>query len=147
MNENGEDNWLRVSYSYRPRPGLVLDDPEYKPAGGSRPLGMGLGLGLGLGLGAPPPIVTAPAGRPGEVFDVTVSAVQGPDGGGGGGGPALHTGRPFVYPVMRISLCLPLDSPQRSGQVTSFPRQGIRAQTRSIHLKFAVDRAVFCQVF
>ncbi|XP_065344618.1 uncharacterized protein pwn isoform X1 [Cloeon dipterum] len=55
---------------YAPRPGLVLDDPEFKPGGVAA-------------AGPPPPIITAPVRRPpavGEVFDVTVSAIQGPGG-------------------------------------------------------------------
>lgn len=54
---------------WSPRPGLVLDDPEFKPGG--------------VATGEPPEIITAPVRRPpgmGEVFDVTVSAIQGPGG-------------------------------------------------------------------
>jgi hypothetical protein len=39
------------------------------------------------------PIITAPpplAGHVGDIFDVTVSAIQGPGG--------AHTGQPFIYP-------------------------------------------------
>lgn len=63
-------------YPYRPRPGIVLDDTEYKP-GGHRA----------------PPIITA---RPpiGEIFDVTVSAIQGLNGGSGSA-----PGKPVIYPV------------------------------------------------
>lgn len=66
-------------YPYRPRPGIVLDDTEYKPGGVNRP-----------------PILTArpPIGQIGEIFDVTVSAIQGPGGSGGHGG---H-GKPYVIP-------------------------------------------------
>ncbi|CAB3383733.1 Hypothetical predicted protein [Cloeon dipterum] len=65
---------------YAPRPGLVLDDPEFKPGGVAA-------------AGPPPPIITAPVRRPpavGEVFDVTVSAIQGP-GGQIQGGPHILT--------------------------------------------------------
>lgn len=62
---------------YFPRPGIVLDDPEYKPGGGSF---------------AYRPIVTMPPKRTsaGEIFDVTVSAIQGPG--------STNTGQPFIYP-------------------------------------------------
>ncbi|XP_046682010.1 uncharacterized protein LOC124368728 isoform X3 [Homalodisca vitripennis] len=69
-----------TNFKYYPRPGIVLDDPEYKPGGGSM---------------AYQPIVTAPVAlRPtssGEVFDVTVSAIQGPS--------SSNTGHPYIYPV------------------------------------------------
>jgi len=56
---------------YYPRPGIVLDDPEYKPGAAYRPT----------------PSTTA-ASTNGQIFDVTVSAIQGP-----------NSGQPFVYPV------------------------------------------------
>nr|XP_018902435.1 PREDICTED: uncharacterized protein LOC109034002 [Bemisia tabaci] len=72
-----------TSFPYLPRPGIVLDDPEYKPGGQQRP------------------IITAPPTRhqsvKGDIFDVTVSAIQGPSGQSGGGGS--HPGQSFVYPV------------------------------------------------
>lgn len=61
---------------YHPRPGIVLDDPEFKPGGGYR---------------RPPPQQqqhqiqpTRPVTPPGygEIFDVTLSAIQGPSGSG-----------------------------------------------------------------
>jgi hypothetical protein len=67
-------------YPYRSRTGIVLDDTEYKP---NRP------------------IITAPVpGQVGDIFDVTVSAIQGPGG--------AHTGQPFIYPGERFisSQCL-----------------------------------------
>ncbi|XP_046403761.1 uncharacterized protein LOC124169248 isoform X2 [Ischnura elegans] len=68
------DRWPHL-----PRPGIVLDDTEYKP---------GLVATEGdIVTAAPPHRVN---GGHGEVFDVTVSAIQGPGG---------NTGRPFVYPV------------------------------------------------
>lgn len=68
-------------YPYRPRPGIVLDDTEYKP-GGHRP----------------PQIITArpPIGQIGEIFDVTVSAIQGP--GGGSVGSNSGQGKPYIIP-------------------------------------------------
>lgn len=64
-------------YPYRPRPGIVLDDTEYKPGGVHRQ-----------------PILTArpPVGQLGDIFDVTVSAIQGP------GGSSSNKGKPFVVP-------------------------------------------------
>lgn len=53
------------SFPYHPRPGLVLDDPEFKP-GGHRQR---------------PQIQSTPPGY-GEIFDVTLSAIQGPSGSG-----------------------------------------------------------------
>ncbi|KAF5274133.1 hypothetical protein FQR65_LT04531 [Abscondita terminalis] len=63
-------------YPYRPRPGIVLDDTEYKPGGINRQ-----------------PIITA---RPqlGDIFDITVSAIQGP-----GGSASSNHGKPYVVPV------------------------------------------------
>lgn len=56
---------------YKPRPGVVLDDPEFKPGGG--------------GLYKKPQyvITSSPVLPPGygEIFDVTLSAIQGPGGG------------------------------------------------------------------
>ncbi|KAJ8980139.1 hypothetical protein NQ317_014633 [Molorchus minor] len=64
-------------YPYRPRPGIVLDDTEYKPGGINRQ-----------------PIITRPPniGQLGEIFDITVSAIQGP-------GASSGQGKPFVIPV------------------------------------------------
>ncbi|XP_072937735.1 uncharacterized protein pwn [Epargyreus clarus] len=54
-------------HPYRPRPGIVLDDPDFKPHGSRyRPEAS---------------VITAAETRPpgyGEIFDVTVSAIQGP---------------------------------------------------------------------
>lgn len=60
---------------FHPRPGLVLDDPEFKPGGHKRPNN-----------NPPNPIQTNPIRPPGygEIFDVTLSAIQGPTGGGSG---------------------------------------------------------------
>ncbi|XP_023724328.1 uncharacterized protein LOC111873651 isoform X2 [Cryptotermes secundus] len=64
-------------YPYRSRTGIVLDDTEYKPMGVmNRPI-----------ITAPPPV----AGHVGDIFDVTVTAIQGPGG--------TNTGQPFIYPV------------------------------------------------
>lgn len=66
---------------------MVLDDPEYKPGGGSI---------------AYRPIVTAPPRQTstggGEIFDITVSAIQGPG--------ASNTGQPFVYPGKHFTYSL-----------------------------------------
>ncbi|CAB0017785.1 unnamed protein product [Nesidiocoris tenuis] len=62
---------------FAPRPGIVLDDPEYKPGGGR-------------------PIITAPP--KGEIFDVTVSAVH---------GASPSTGQPVIYPVELEGVNLP----------------------------------------
>jgi hypothetical protein len=66
-------------YPYRSRTGIVLDDTEYKPMGVMNR-----------------PIITAPspvAGHVGDIFDVTVTAIQGPGSG--------STGQPFIYPGER----------------------------------------------
>ncbi|KAK9886647.1 hypothetical protein WA026_017568 [Henosepilachna vigintioctopunctata] len=64
-------------YPYRPRPGIVLDDTEYKPGGSHRH-----------------PIVTRPPiGQLGDIFDITVSAIQGPGGSSG------TQGKPYIIPV------------------------------------------------
>ncbi|KAL4712238.1 hypothetical protein ACJJTC_011099 [Scirpophaga incertulas] len=60
-------------HPYRPRPGIVLDDPDFKPHGSRfRPTEVS--------------VITAPETRLpgyGEIFDVTVSAIQGPGEKGG----------------------------------------------------------------
>lgn len=72
------------SIGYFPRPGIVLDDPEYKPGAHRRP----------------PPIVTSSPVKPlnnrGDTFDITVSAIQGP----GGSDNSSKIGHPYVYPGM-----------------------------------------------
>lgn len=57
------------SFPYHPRPGLVLDDPEFKPGGHRQ---------------RPQIQSTRPVTPPGygEIFDVTLSAIQGPSGSG-----------------------------------------------------------------
>lgn len=65
--------------AFAPRPGIVLDDPEYKPGGGKGR-----------------PIITAPP--KGEIFDVTVSAVH---------GVPSSTGQPVIYPVELEGVSLP----------------------------------------
>lgn len=70
---------------YHPRPGIVLDDPEFKPGGHARPP-----------LPQQPPIQQQQRPRPpvqpskpnlppgyGEIFDITLSAIQGPGSGSG----------------------------------------------------------------
>lgn len=67
---------IDTNYPYHPRPGIVLDDPEFKPGGGRLP----------GSLRPPRPQVqpTRPVTPPGygEIFDVTLSAIQGPSGSG-----------------------------------------------------------------
>lgn len=56
--------------AYHPRPGMVLDDPEFKPGSHQKSS----------------PNRPFPPQRPpgyGEIFDITLSAIQGPGGGGG----------------------------------------------------------------
>lgn len=62
----------------------MLDDPEYKPGGG--------GSGAVGGSFGYHPIITVPPKKSnaGEIFDVTVSAIQGPG--------SANTGQPFIYP-------------------------------------------------
>lgn len=66
-------------YPYRPRPGIVLDDTEYKP-------------------GRQPIITRPPIGQLGDIFDITVSAIQGPGGNSGQGKPYVIPGKP-IKPV------------------------------------------------
>lgn len=61
---------------YHPRPGIVLDDPEFKPGGQARPVRPYQNI--------QPTRPHLPPGY-GEIFDVTLSAIQGP-----GGGPATN---------------------------------------------------------
>lgn len=66
---------------YFPRPGIVLDDPEYKPGTHRRPS----------------PIITSTPAKSSnnrDTFDVTVSAIQGP----GAADNSSKTGHPYVYP-------------------------------------------------
>lgn len=69
---------------YHPRPGIVLDDPEFKPGGHARPTTQ------------QPPVQQQQRPRPpvqpsrpnlppgyGEIFDITLSAIQGPGSGSG----------------------------------------------------------------
>lgn len=62
------------SFPYHPRPGIVLDDPEFKPGGANRqPTRQRPQI-------QPTKQVTPPGY--GEIFDVTLSAIQGPSGSG-----------------------------------------------------------------
>ncbi|XP_055702107.1 uncharacterized protein LOC129801249 isoform X3 [Phlebotomus papatasi] len=65
---------------YHPRPGIVLDDPEFKPGGQGRP------RPSPQRPSKPHPYVSNSAQPPGygEIFDVTLSAIQGPTGGNSG---------------------------------------------------------------
>ncbi|XP_017093898.2 uncharacterized protein pwn [Drosophila bipectinata] len=84
-NSNANTNATQPA-PYHPRPGIVLDDPEFKPGGRPRPLNQ-----------RPPPQSQQnpllPAVQPtrqhlppgyGEIFDVTLSAIQGPGPKGSG---------------------------------------------------------------
>ncbi|XP_025830796.1 uncharacterized protein LOC108738697 [Agrilus planipennis] len=79
-------------FPYRPRPGIVLDDTEFKRDGQYRPS-----------------VITTrpPVGQLGDIFDITVSAIQGP----GGSASAGH-GKPFIIPVE-------LDHAQNGDVITS----------------------------
>uniref|UniRef100_A0A182NHM9 EGF-like domain-containing protein n=1 Tax=Anopheles dirus TaxID=7168 RepID=A0A182NHM9_9DIPT len=79
-------------YRFQPRPGLVLDDPDFKP-GGSGGGGTAIRTQHLPPFANRPEIYTAPppgssgGSRPpsyGEIFDVTLSAIQGPGGAGAG---------------------------------------------------------------
>ncbi|XP_053675356.1 uncharacterized protein LOC128725621 [Anopheles nili] len=81
-------------YRFQPRPGLVLDDPDFKP-GGNAGGGPVRTQNLPANFGNRPEIYTAPPPSSGhgggslppnygEIFDVTLSAIQGPGSGGSG---------------------------------------------------------------
>lgn len=74
---------MESTHEYKARPGIVLDDPEYKPVGHKH------------SIKSTRPIITAPPppSHYGEIFDITVHAVQGP-----GGDEGSTPGRPFIYP-------------------------------------------------
>lgn len=83
-----------ATIDYHPRPGIVLDDPEFKPGGGGhrpnqRP--------------QRPPVQptrhTPPPGY-GEIFDVTLSAIQGP--GSGSGSKQTINIKPHGYPYGNV---------------------------------------------
>lgn len=61
---------------YHPRPGIVLDDPEFKPGSGRHPPQQRLPQNQ-----IQPSRPVTPPGY-GEIFDVTLSAIQGPSGSG-----------------------------------------------------------------
>ncbi|XP_058461129.1 uncharacterized protein LOC131436427 isoform X2 [Malaya genurostris] len=67
-----------TDYRFHPRPGLVLDDPDFKP-GGSHPMRT-------QNLYVSKPEIHSSTGvqlpNYGEIFDVTLSAIQGPAGSG-----------------------------------------------------------------
>ncbi|XP_067629956.1 uncharacterized protein pwn isoform X2 [Eurosta solidaginis] len=71
---------------YQPRPGIVLDDPEFKPGGRPRPPRPQQTRPLDQQ--HIPPIIIQPTRQHlppgyGEIFDVTLSAIQGPGSVGG----------------------------------------------------------------
>lgn len=65
--------------SYHPRPGIVLDDPEFKPGGRPRPAARPAAPQQPI----QPTRQHLPPGY-GEIFDVTLSAIQGPGPKGSG---------------------------------------------------------------
>lgn len=65
------------SESYRPRPGIVIDDPDYKPGG----------------LNRQPILTRPPLNAYGDTFEVTISAIQGQSKG------EAAAGQPYVIPV------------------------------------------------
>lgn len=65
--------------SYHPRPGIVLDDPEFKPGGRPRPVARPAAPQQPI----QPTRQHLPPGY-GEIFDVTLSAIQGPGPKGSG---------------------------------------------------------------
>lgn len=65
------------SESYRPRPGIVIDDPDYKPGG----------------LNRQPILTRPPLNAYGDTFEVTISAIQGQSQG------EAAAGQPYVIPV------------------------------------------------
>ncbi|XP_075218049.1 uncharacterized protein LOC142322852 [Lycorma delicatula] len=76
-----QSSTVQTDQTYYPRPGIVLDDPEYKPGGG---------------ISKPQKTVHQHHHTPslGDIFDVTVSAVQVDSQP-----QAAQTGQPFIYPV------------------------------------------------
>lgn len=68
------------NFSYHPRPGLVLDDPEFKP-GQKQPTSQNQNPLQRPRLPPPQLQPNLPPGY-GEIFDITLSAIQGPSGGG-----------------------------------------------------------------
>lgn len=78
--------------TFHPRPGIVLDDPEFKPGGHARP----------SATATKPfniqPTRVHPSNLPpgyGEIFDVTLSAIQGPGNGGANSGLQTINIKPF----------------------------------------------------
>ncbi|XP_022230809.2 mucin-5AC isoform X2 [Drosophila obscura] len=72
---------------YHPRPGIVLDDPEFKPGGRPRPAGSQRPVVPPAPAQPNPPIQPTRQHLPpgyGEIFDVTLSAIQGPGPKGSG---------------------------------------------------------------
>ncbi|XP_052566489.1 uncharacterized protein LOC120419770 isoform X3 [Culex pipiens pallens] len=67
-----------TDYRFHPRPGLVLDDPDFKPGGGGPKRTQNLYISK--------PEIHSSTGvnlpNYGEIFDVTLSAIQGPAGSG-----------------------------------------------------------------
>lgn len=78
--------------SFHPRPGIVLDDPEFKPGGHARPSSAAT-----KPFNVQPSRVHLPNLPPGygEIFDVTLSAIQGPGNGGANSGLQTINIKPF----------------------------------------------------
>lgn len=75
----------------------MLDDTEYKPAIHRRPPGLN---------NAAPGIITAAPVTHGDIFDVTVTAIQGPGGEVNG----TNGGQAFVYPGNSFQMSLTIFS-------------------------------------
>lgn len=78
--------------TFHPRPGIVLDDPEFKPGSHARPSATAT-----KPLNVQPTRVH-PSNLPpgyGEIFDVTLSAIQGPGNGGANSGLQTINIKPF----------------------------------------------------
>lgn len=81
--------------AFHPRPGIVLDDPEFKPGGHAKPQNS---IQPTRTAQRPPTLATAPGALPpgyGEIFDVTLSAIQGPGNGGASSGLQTINIKPY----------------------------------------------------
>nr|XP_045594534.1 mucin-12-like isoform X4 [Procambarus clarkii] len=102
--------WVPTPAPPQPRPGVVMDDPQYRPSPGVvlddpqyRPGHIITGT-----------VVPYDAGGPGDIFDVTVSAHQ------GFGLPQS----PFLHPV-NPNLAHPLPPPAHQGALVTTPAEGV----------------------
>lgn len=80
--------------AFHPRPGIVLDDPEFKPGGQAK---LQNRIQPTRTLHRPPvsPTSNVPPGY-GEIFDVTLSAIQGPGNGGASSGLQTINIKPYA---------------------------------------------------